>query len=352
MRSRSLSLFIVLALAVPLPIVGEAIAQDRRLSPPSAEELKEMEELYDELRREMEEQRHQEGQSQDHVTLDRDQMSRLLGFVHRLGQYHAAETACETCIVPVKHVDVNALADILSILNVEFVPNETLRTIALSGPRDRIRVAQEAIASLDVPPQPEPVCQEPPQNVELTVHLIQGTSDESGQGKAMEVGPGGTITNMPGSVSPPSQELPESLVPVVDELKKVFVYKHYKMMETMVVRTRVGESAEVAGVLPSEWPDARSRCRFCVDCVTCRGAEDGTHIINLEDLELMASVPMYKQPENLANPYRYSDSGISAQVDVREGQQVVVGKATLDGSHNAMFVVVSAQLIDLAESAA
>jgi hypothetical protein len=44
--------------------------------------------------------------------------------------------------------------------------------------------------------------------------------------------------------------------------------------------------------------------------------------------------------------YQYLDTGMSTDVDVREGQKVVVGKANMDGSDRASIVVLMAKVVE------
>jgi len=44
--------------------------------------------------------------------------------------------------------------------------------------------------------------------------------------------------------------------------------------------------------------------------------------------------------------HQYIDTGIATDVDIREGQKVVVGKANMDGSDRASIVVLTAKVVD------
>jgi hypothetical protein len=44
--------------------------------------------------------------------------------------------------------------------------------------------------------------------------------------------------------------------------------------------------------------------------------------------------------------YQYIDTGISTDIDVREGQKVVVGKAASEGADKASFLVVMARVLE------
>jgi hypothetical protein len=42
---------------------------------------------------------------------------------------------------------------------------------------------------------------------------------------------------------------------------------------------------------------------------------------------------------------QYIDTGITQDVDVKEGQKVVVGRASLDGPEKALFLILTARVV-------
>ena len=44
--------------------------------------------------------------------------------------------------------------------------------------------------------------------------------------------------------------------------------------------------------------------------------------------------------------YQYVETGINTDVDIREGQRVVVGKANMDGTDRASIVVLTAKVVE------
>ena len=44
--------------------------------------------------------------------------------------------------------------------------------------------------------------------------------------------------------------------------------------------------------------------------------------------------------------FQYLDTGLNTDVDIREGQKVVVGKANMDGSDRASIVILTAKVVE------
>ena len=64
--------------------------------------------------------------------------------------------------------------------------------------------------------------------------------------------------------------------------------------------------------------------------------------VRIDGLHLGAKIPIKSGLNNI----NYIDTGINTDLDVREGQKVVVGKATVDSSNNALFLVLTVRVVD------
>jgi len=140
-------------------------------------------------------------------------------------------------------------------------------------------------------------------------------------------------------------QLPPTLTPVVDELNDLFVYKSYRLVDTLALRARDGRAAEVSGVLPisSDLQEtARLGYEFGFEQVYIDQNGDENFIL-FDHLRLQIQVPFLLVR---GQGVQFRDIGIFSDVDVREGQKVVVGKSNVDGTNNALFLVVTAKVID------
>ena len=131
---------------------------------------------------------------------------------------------------------------------------------------------------------------------------------------------------------------------------------HYPLSHplTLWMRCRDGSEAQASGladlggIVPSSF-------RLSVDRVSVDDAGDGP-IIRLNDMtygvdsiELPPAEPIAEQqekPTRLRRPVARTNSiGIKADVDLREGRNAIMGKASLPGEGEHLIVVISAKII-------
>ncbi len=221
-------------------------------------------------------------------------------------------------IFPVKNVDVRHLRDLLGIFGVNIVANDEPRVLAVSGPKERVEAVAEAIRQLDVPAAPR-------RNVELTAYMIVASPKASDSGG-----------------------LPAALDSVVKQLKTVFAYQGYRLLESFVLRGREGENGSTMGHAPSPaLPDAPEKVdyEFGYSTVTVSPG-DAPRMIRLDGLELSLVVPIPRNSDPKTRDFNYVKGRINTDIDIREGQKVVVGKANVDGSDSAFFLVVMAGVVE------
>ena len=130
---------------------------------------------------------------------------------------------------------------------------------------------------------------------------------------------------------------------MITQLKNAFTFKEYKMMDVLTLRTRTGSDAETSGILNAGTPPKMSQ--FSIRNVTI--GDDGT--IRIDRMHAGLRIP-YRQPSAVgehAAPGKaeYVNSGIDQNVDVKEGQKVVVGRSSLEGPEKALFLILTAQVI-------
>ncbi len=153
--------------------------------------------------------------------------------------------------------------------------------------------------------------------------------------------------------------VPKELEGVVSQLRGLFTYKGFQTLDTIILRGREGRgsTARGAAALPGGPTDSSdyfaSVSRFSVT------QGDRGNLVRIDNLNLSVRVPyrsltavtgpdgkggtVEKQP---AGSWTYRNIGFETNLDVREGQKVVVGKANIDGTKNAMILVVTAKVMD------
>ena len=220
-----------------------------------------------------------------------------------------------TKLVILKNVDQRAV-QMLTSWGVTIV-NSGDRNLALSGPQDKVAAVEAAIKQLDVPAK----------SVELTVYFVVGGDQATLAGAAV----------------------PQDLRDVIAQLKSSFTYKDYKMLDVLTLRTRAGSSAETSGILNGATPPKMSQ--FSVRNVSV--TDDG-NTVRIDRMHAGLRIPYTRAAAanektasgtGLGRTVDYINSGIDQDVDVKVGQKVVVGRSSLEGPQQALFLIMTATVV-------
>jgi len=220
-----------------------------------------------------------------------------------------------TKLVILKNIDQNAVR-MLSSWGVTMVPGSG-NSFAMSGPQDKVAAVEAAIKQLDVPAK----------SVELTVYFVVGGDQPALAGSAV----------------------PQDLRDVIAQLKSTFAFKDYKMLDTLTLRTRAGSSADTSGILNAAVPPKMSQFSIRSASVSEDGATvriDRMHA-GLRIPYTRAAAANEKTPSGTGTgkTFDYINSGIDQDVDVKVGQKVVVGRSSLEGPQQALFLILTASVI-------
>lgn len=150
-------------------------------------------------------------------------------------------------------------------------------------------------------------------NVEFTVYLISG----SGQGA--------------------TDEVPKDLESTVKQLHSVFAYKAYKLSESFILRGGAG-MASTEGVLPG----VGLRYRF--GYFRYRLSGDPPRAVQLEALYLELTRPAVGLKDG--KQIYETVAKISTNLDMRDGQKVVVGKSSINAGGDALILVIVPKVIE------
>jgi hypothetical protein len=224
-----------------------------------------------------------------------------------------------------KYADPNQVNNLIRVFTNNTNPNSEMHAIAVSATPSAMAAIEDAIKRLDVPASA-------PQNIELTGYLLTGTDAE-------------------GVASP---ALPKELDSVVTQLKSAFAYKSYKLADVMTLRGRTGQgqvsTSGSGGSVNIGGASEPIINQFRINGLSV--SPDGA--IHLERLSLSSRVPVATGSfgstsggsgvSPLVNTqFTYQDIGINTDLDVKEGQKVVVGKMAMNPTE-AMFLVLTAHV--------
>jgi hypothetical protein len=223
-------------------------------------------------------------------------------------------------VVEIKYADVRQLADLATIPGGPTIRyNEHFRTISMYGTEESVTEAEGLIKHYDTPHAPAHVTG---RNIELVMYMLAAS-------------PKGTA----------GEAVPPDLDPVVKQLKALFGYNDFRLLDSSVLRNREGENGEASGNATfantgqPPAPVALYTIRYQKATVN---ASDKGNVIRIDNLRFSVRMPVLGSGGN----WSYSDIGFATNLDIREGQKVVVGKAKYDGSDNAFILVVTAKPVD------
>jgi hypothetical protein len=215
-----------------------------------------------------------------------------------------------TKVFQLKYADTGRVVKLLNRNGV--VWDDQLRAIVVSRPKSDMAEIEQMIQRFDVPPPPV-------QNIDVTIYLMSALG------------------------TPSSGIIPPELEGVVKQLKNTFSYKGYQLIDTEVMRVRAGQGGEVSGVVNGgpALDGARTISQVKFRSASVSTDEKG-RTIRIDGLKVGLRIPVATGEKQ----YNYIDTGINTDVDVREGQKVVVGKSNMDGSDRASIVVLTAKVVE------
>ena len=144
------------------------------------------------------------------------------------------------------------------------------------------------------------------------------------------------------------------------QLRSVFGYTDFKLLDSTIVRVREGVSAETSGnagqmdASQPGMPPSFYQLRFKSARLT---PGDKGNMIRIDGFRFGVRIPYATgsfQPGAggqgvsplVSTQYQFSEVGFNTELDVREGQKVVVGKSKVDSSGSAFVLVVTAKAVD------
>jgi hypothetical protein len=211
----------------------------------------------------------------------------------------APELPRQQRIFMLKYADARHVADVLGVFGYGIRADRDLHVVAVSAPAEAMSAIEDAVKRLDVPTAA-------PKDIDLVVYLVVA-SDQASSGAS----------------------LPSELQPVADELKKIFSYKNFRLLDSILLRTQPGNKAGASGII---WPNGESKTPYSFTVQPSAVTEDPQgRLIRLDNLKLEMHMPGDVWP------------GISTEITVREGQRVVVGKSNM-GAGQSLILVVTAKV--------
>jgi hypothetical protein len=208
-------------------------------------------------------------------------------------------------LIVLKYADPQAVANLVRTFGANTQVNAAMRAVAIDARTEAWPAIEDAIQQLDVP-------QAAPKNVELILYFVMGSDKEL----------------------PLGASVPPEIQPVIAQLKNAFTLKNYRLMDSLVLRARTGQEAEASGM----------QAGGTIMQFRMRAASVGPGgVIHIDQMKAGMRVAVTL---NAKGDKQYLDTGINTDIDVKDGQKVVVGRSSLEGPEKAVFLVLSAKVIE------
>lgn len=224
-----------------------------------------------------------------------------------------------TKLIRVKYGNAQAIASLAHTgTPISIAADNGMNAIVLKGAPSAVASVEQIIHELDVPSSTPNG-----KDVELTVFVIGASSNPIGS------------------------DVPEGVAPVVKQLRAIFPYKNYGLLSSMLLRSREGSSAQNSGTM--KFGDSPNNNYYATYEATTVDRQNGLPVIHVRQFRFNTKFPVVPGPAPKGaaiTQWTMSDIGVKTDVDLREGQKTVIGKADVGGSDSALFVVLNAKLVD------
>ena len=197
-------------------------------------------------------------------------------------------------LFPLKYADPNEIKNLLNVFPANVSTNREMRVIAVTATKETLASIEEALKTLDVAPTPH-------KNVEVTGYVVLA------------------------SLKTEAATEPADIAGVIKQMRTLFPYKTYRLVETIVVRGRDGQQAQTGGFLSED--SGGKRYEFATWVMSTEGK-----LIRLDKVTLKVFLSQVME--------------LRTDVDLHEGQKVVVGKSNMTGGDGALILVLSAKVVD------
>jgi hypothetical protein len=178
--------------------------------------------------------------------------------------------------------------------------------VVITGQSGRVDTAVDILHQLDTPAPPRTPLP-PPKNIQLTAYLVIASA--------------GTA-----APAPQGTPVPKEIEPAVTQVSSMFSYKSFTLLDAIIMRTTDGGAGNVSGLVAG-----------------------GAYEMNLRRINITpdASGDLFRLTLFQLSLKRGNGTvAMTTDVDVKDGQKAVVGKANFDGASDALIVILTAKVVE------
>jgi hypothetical protein len=164
-----------------------------------------------------------------------------------------------------------------------------------------------------------------PKNVELTFYILQGFKEPSTEGDRFFASPDPAVRD----------QTPSGLHYSLLQLQSAFDYRSFRLLDTAFMRGRSGQRVILDGRVSGIVKDL-SDYTIQAELATSSDAKPSTIRVDNLQVRIRTRIP----------GIGLRDIGFTANLDFKEGQNVVVGKTGIEGNQSALIVVATGKVVD------
>jgi hypothetical protein len=216
-----------------------------------------------------------------------------------------------------KYADPEQLRQLLTVFDASVRQSPELHALTVEATPEAMHAIEDAVQKLDVPSAT-------PKNVEMTLFLLVATDSATAAGSS----------------------IPKDVDSVVTQLKNTFPFKNYGLLDVLTFRTRTGQQVRTTSSGGSLQMGNRQVSVITQLMINSIALQSDGNTLRIERLNAQFKVPQMTGVFGGGNDVQFSyiDLQMQTDLDVKEGQKVVVGRLGL--SHDqALFLVMMGKVL-------
>jgi len=213
-----------------------------------------------------------------------------------------------------KYADPAQVRELLTVFDAAVRQSPELHAITVEASPEAMKAIEDAVQKLDVPSAT-------PKNVEMTVFLLVAADAAAAVGSAV----------------------PRDLDSVVAQLKNAFPFKNYGLLDVINFQTRTGQTVHVSSSGGSLAIGSRQVFMMTTMTINSIALQSDGNTLRVDRLNARFAVPVATGPTG-SDQYSTVDLQMQTDLDIKEGQRVVVGRLGLSRDQ-ALFLVMMGKVL-------
>jgi hypothetical protein len=221
-------------------------------------------------------------------------------------------------LIQLKYADANRVKGLFDSTGVSIKSDGGLNSIVLRGEHQDVDQVERLIRQLDVPEATQSAQRAKP-NIEFQVYIVTAKDDVAAE-----------------------QPMPKALEPAITQLRAMFPFKTYRLVETIQTRVMAGESVSTQGSLAKLDAGIAAPLPTYMLSMQPGAMTSASDPVTLRFSFNADSVKPATASNGVTTDARQTNSNINTHFSIMPGQLIVVGKSGYGDA--SLFLIVSAKV--------